>query len=239
VKIVRYLNLGRMDYHLSFDMQTRVNYYLQNHQEIAGFLMMVEHQQVFTLGRNSNLDNFLLPLDYIKRQGFDVIKSNRGGDVTYHGPGQIVGYPLLNLEHFQKNVNWYIWALEEWIIRTLAHYGLPAARKPAYRGVWVNNEKICALGITIKHWGTMHGIALNHTTNLDHFKFINPCGISEFGVTSLEKLGCCITVEHIINTLILEFEEVFQCSLVSIPLLEVNKIVNNPNNESPKKTRMA
>jgi len=227
MKTVKYLNLGRMDYQPAFDLQIDVNKYLQSNKERAGILMLVEHPPVFTLGRNRKADDFLFPIELVKSQGFDVVESNRGGNVTYHGPGQIVGYPLLNLEHFNKDVQLYVWTLEEWIIKTLAHYGLEADRKPAYRGVWVNDEKICALGVAIKRWSTMHGFALNHQTNLDHFKLINPCGITEFGVTSMEKLGVRTELSEVTEILQEEFQKLFQCRLETITLEEVKELVNN------------
>ncbi len=227
MKKVQYLNLGRMDYQPAFDLQMEVNKYLQSNKESAGILMLVEHPPVFTLGRNRKVDDFLFPIELVKSQGFDVVESNRGGNVTYHGPGQIVGYPLLNLEHFKKDVQLYVWTLEEWIIKTLAHFSLEADRKPAYRGVWVNDEKICALGVAIKRWSTMHGFALNHQTNLDHFKLINPCGITEFGVTSLEKLGVKTELSEVTEILQEEFKSIFQCQLEPITLEEVKELVHN------------
>ncbi len=227
MKKVQYLNLGRMDYQPAFNLQMEVNKYLQANKEQVGILMLVEHPPVFTLGRNRNSDDFLFPIELVKNQGFDVVESNRGGNVTYHGPGQVVGYPLLNLEHFKKDVQLYVWSLEELIIKTLAHYGLEADRKPAYRGVWVGDEKICALGVAIKRWSTMHGFALNHRTNLDHFKLINPCGITEFGVTSMEKLGVRTALSEVTEVLKEEFQKRFQCRLESITLEEVKELVHN------------
>ena len=229
---IQYLNLGRMDYQPAFDLQMAVNQYLQKNKERPGILLLVEHPPVFTLGRNRNADDFLFPIELVKNQGFDVVESNRGGNVTYHGPGQIVGYPLLNLEHFKKDVQLYVWSLEEWIIKTLARYGLIADRKPAYRGVWVGDEKICAMGVAIKRWSTMHGFALNHTTNLDHFKWINPCGITEFGVTSMEKLGVEASLSQVTETLKDVFQNTFQCQLEPITLEEVKELVNNRENET-------
>lgn len=228
---IQYLNLGCMDYQPAFDLQMAVNQYLQANKERRGILLLVEHPPVFTLGRNRNADDFLFPIELVKNQGFEVVESNRGGNVTYHGPGQIVGYPLLNLEHFKKDVQLYVWSLEEWIIKTLAQYGLIAGRKPAYRGVWVGDEKICAIGVAIKRWSTMHGFALNHTTNLDHFKWINPCGITEFGVTSMEKLGVNPSMPEVTETLKEEFQNTFQCQLEPITLEEVKALVNHRETE--------
>ena len=226
-KTVQYLNLGRMAYQESFDLQTAINQYLQKDKAVTGFMILVEHPPVFTLGRNRNTDDFLFPIDLVRNQGFEVIESNRGGNVTYHGPGQFVGYLLVNLEHFRKDVQWYVWSLEEWIIRVLAQFGLTADRKPAYRGVWVADEKICALGVAIKRWSTMHGFALNHQTNLEHYHWINPCGITEYGVTSMEKLGCSADAAEITEVLKTEFENVFDCRLEPTNLEEVMNLVNS------------
>jgi lipoyl(octanoyl) transferase len=226
VKTLPFLDLGLIGYQPAFELQTAVNQHLQVHKDEPGILMLVEHSPVFTLGRNRKADDFLFPIDLVRSQGFDVVESNRGGNVTYHGPGQIVGYPLLNMEHYKKDVQWYVWTLEEWIIRTLAHYGLMADRKPAYRGVWVDDAKICAMGVAIKRWSTMHGFALNHHTNLDHFKLINPCGITEFGVTSMEKLGCEEDMNQVTDTLLHEFERIFECQLVPTTLEEVKEHVH-------------
>lgn len=224
---LKYLDVGTMDYQQAFDLQIHVNQYLQKNKDWPGVFMVVEHPPVFTLGRNRKADDFLFPVDLVKHQGFQVVESNRGGNVTYHGPGQIVGYLLVNLEHLKKDVQWYVWSLEEGVIQTLAHYGVEADRKSAYRGVWVKDEKICAVGVAIKRWSTMHGFALNHTTNLDHFKLINPCGITEYGVTSMEKLGVDTTREQVLEVLKGSFQQVFQCRLETITLEEVKKLVNN------------
>ncbi len=226
-KTVQYLNLGRMAYQESFDLQTAINQYLQINKSETGIMILVEHPPVFTLGRNRNTDDFLFPVDLVRNKGFEVIESNRGGNVTYHGPGQFVGYLLVNLEHFRKDVQWYVWSLEEWIIRVLAKFGLTADRKPAYRGVWVADEKICALGVAIKRWSTMHGFALNHQTNLEHYHWINPCGITEYGVTSMEKLGCSADAAEITEVLKTEFENVFNCRLEPTNLKEVMNLVNS------------
>ena len=226
VKSVRYVNLGNMSYQPAFELQGAVNRYLQAHPEETGFLFMVEHPPVFTLGRNGQTEDFLFPIEMVKQQGFEVVESNRGGNVTYHGPGQLVGYLLINLEQFRKDVQWYVWTLEEWVIQTLKSLGVTADRKPAYRGVWVGDEKICALGVAIKRWRTMHGFALNHETNLDHFTLINPCGITEYGVTSLNRLGVTVDREQLVTVMLQTFENLFQCTLEPTTLEEVKARVH-------------
>ena len=154
-------------------------------------LFLLEHDPVVTLGKNSGLDG----ADNVKRApqelaalGIELYRSSRGGDVTYHGPGQIVGYPIIKLRDGEKDIRRYIWNLEEVLIRTCAEYGVLASRVEDLRGVWVGNDKVAAIGVRVARWTTMHGFALNVSTNLAHFDTIVPCGIHGRGVTSLEKL---------------------------------------------------
>ena len=226
MKKVKCIDLGHMNYEEAFILQRDVNQFLQKNREEPGYLFFVEHPPVFTLGRNQSDEDFLFPVEQVKKQGFQVFESNRGGNVTYHGPGQIVGYLLVNMEHFKKDVQWYVWQMEEWIIATLADFAIEGSRKDQYRGIWVKDEKICALGVAIKRWTTMHGFALNHRTNLDHFRLINPCGITEYGVTSLEKTGCRLARHEIIDHLKQRFESMYQAELVPESLEEVKEIVS-------------
>lgn len=233
MKNIKWVDLGRMEYEEAFALQQQVNGYLKQNPSIPGFLFFVEHPPVFTLGRNHKEDDFLFPVELIKNQGFQVFESNRGGNVTYHGPGQVVGYLLVNMAHFKKDVQWFVWQMEEWVVATLKDFDLESQRKEKYRGIWVGDEKICALGVAIKRWSTMHGFALNHHTNLEHFTYINPCGITEFGVTSMEKLGITKTRKEIIEALKRNFESLYKAKLLSTTLEEVKKIA------SETETRMA
>lgn len=154
-------------------------------------LFLLEHDPVVTLGKNSGLDG----ADNLKRtpaelaaMGIEVYRASRGGDVTYHGPGQIVGYPIVKLRDGEKDIRRFIWNLEEVLIRTCAEYGIVATRVDDLRGVWVGNDKVAAVGVRVARWTTMHGFALNVNTNLAHFDTIVPCGIHDRGVTSFEKL---------------------------------------------------
>jgi len=162
---------------------------------IPDLLLLGEHTPVITLGRNARRENLLLPEEELARRGIDVHETDRGGDVTYHGPGQLVGYPILDLGSLRKDVVWYVRSLEEALIRAARSFGIEAARRTApegkrqlYTGVWVGEEKLAAIGVHISRWVTSHGFAFNVTTNLSHFDFIVPCGIRDKGVTSLERL---------------------------------------------------
>ncbi len=163
--------------------------------EIPDLLILCQHPPVITLGRNARRENLLLPEEELARRGVEVHASNRGGDVTFHGPGQLVGYPIIDLSGWRKDVVTYVRALEEVLIRTACEFGIEAGRKAApqqkrqfYTGVWVGEEKLAAIGVHISRWVTSHGFALNVTTDVSYFDLIVPCGIADKGVTSLERL---------------------------------------------------
>lgn len=154
-------------------------------------LFLLEHDPVVTLGKNSGLDgadNLKRTPAELRAMGIEVHRSSRGGDVTYHGPGQIVGYPIVKLRDGERDIRRYIWNLEEILIRTCAEYGMVASRVEELRGVWIGNDKVAAIGVRVARWTTMHGFALNVSTNMEHFDTIVPCGIHGRGVTSLERL---------------------------------------------------
>ena len=161
---------------------------------IPDVLLLGEHAPVITLGRNARRENLLLPEDELQRRGVEVHETDRGGDVTYHGPGQLVGYPILDLAGLRKDVVWYVRSLEEVLIRAARSFGLeadrraaPEGRKQLYTGVWVGEEKLAAIGVHLSRWVTSHGFAFNVTTDLSYFDLIVPCGLADKGVTSLEK----------------------------------------------------
>jgi lipoyl(octanoyl) transferase len=157
---------------------------------IGDTLLLLEHEPVLTLGRAAKQDNVLLPREALAQRGVEVFETGRGGDVTYHGPGQLVGYPILKLSPDRQDVRKYVASLEQTMIDTAATYGLVATRAEGLNGAWIGNRKIGAVGVRISRWVTMHGFALNVTTNLDHFSLIVPCGIRDRGVTSLtHELG--------------------------------------------------
>lgn len=180
-------------------------------------LFLLEHDPVVTLGKNSGLDG----ADNLKRtpaelaaMGIEVYRASRGGDVTYHGPGQIVGYPIVKMQDGEKDIRRFIWNLEEVLIRTCAEYGIVATRVDDLRGVWVGNEKVAAVGVRVARWTTMHGFALNVNTDLSHFDTIVPCGIHDRGVTSLEKLlGRPVAIAEVENHLARHVADVLQREL--------------------------
>lgn len=150
-------------------------------------LYLLEHDPVLTLGRSAHGENIIASESELSRLGIRVFECGRGGDVTYHGPGQLVGYPILNLSPDRKDVWKYVRGLEEALIRTLAEYRIQAGRFERLTGVWVGQDKIAAIGVRVSRWVTSHGFALNVTTNLDHFRTIVPCGIRSYGVTSMAR----------------------------------------------------
>jgi lipoyl(octanoyl) transferase len=147
---------------------------LRQRDEIDDQLLLLEHPPVITLGRGGKLDNLLATPEALQRNGVRFFETTRGGDITYHGPGQVVGYPILHLGEGNRDVRKYVWKLEEVLIRTVAEYGITAERVEGKRGIWVGNDKIAAIGVRIARWVTSHGWALNVATNLDHFRLITP-----------------------------------------------------------------
>ena len=180
---------------------------------IRDLLLLLQHPPVITLGVRSETAraNVVATSERLAELGIDVHETGRGGDVTYHGPGQIVGYPILDLRPDRCDVHKYVRDLEEVMIRTCADYGIAASRIAGLTGTWVGAEKIGAIGIRISRWITSHGFAFNVRTDLDHFKLIVPCGISDRGVTSLERLtGRTIALDAVEDALIRRFSEVFE-----------------------------
>jgi lipoate-protein ligase B len=168
--------LGQVDYREAWDLQLRL-VHERAQQRIPDQLLLLEHPHVFTFGRRGRTENVLSSDEEIAAAGAQIVHSDRGGDVTYHGPGQLVGYPIVYLEESERDVPRYVRRLEEAVIRTLADYGIAAGREPEFPGVWVGEEKICAVGVKISEWVTLHGFALNVATDLARFAAINPCGL--------------------------------------------------------------
>jgi lipoyl(octanoyl) transferase len=179
--------LGRVPYAEGLERQARLVAERQAGQ-IPDTLLLLEHEPVFTLGRNARPENVLLSPEALRARGFGVFETGRGGDVTYHGPGQVVGYPILDLGPDRRDVHRYVRDLEEVMIRACADYAVGAGRVPGLTGTWVGDEKIGAIGVRIARWVTSHGFALNVSTDLAPFDLIVPCGIRGRGVTSLERL---------------------------------------------------
>jgi len=205
--------LGRVRYADALALQQEQ---VRRRQEgaVPDTLFLLEHEPVFTLGRNARAENVLLPAEALRERGFDVFEAGRGGDVTYHGPGQLVAYPVLDLSPDRRDVHRYVRDLEEVMIRVCADYGLAAARIPGLTGTWLGDEKIGAIGVRIARWVTSHGLAFNVSTDLAPFGLIVPCGIAGKGVTSLERqLGRAVPLEEAMNRLAAHFAAVFERAL--------------------------
>lgn len=181
--------LGRIDYMDALRLQEELVIKRQE-QLIPDTLLLLEHPPVITLGRRGKYSNIKVPPETLKQNNTEIYETDRGGDVTYHGPGQIVGYPIFDLKKHGRDIKQFVWNIEEVFIRMLKEqFNIEAHREgKEYTGVWVGKDKITAIGISVKKWVTMHGFAFNVNTNLDHFDWIVPCGLNDRGVTSLQKL---------------------------------------------------
>ena len=198
------LDLGRMSYNSAWDIQKEYHKKVVSGKE-PDTLIIVEHEPVYTLGKSAN-DNHLLQS---ASEEIQVFRIERGGDITFHGPGQIVVYPILDLNRFVKSVSWYMRTLEKIIIDTLSDFEIKGELKDGLTGVWVGDEKIGAQGVRISRWVTMHGLALNVNTDLRYFDGIIPCGIFDYGVTSMEKLmGRKQDINKVKNTIIKYFNNI-------------------------------
>ena len=228
-KTIHIKELGQQPYKICWDYQEklfqgiidlkRANRNNDPIQATPNYLLFVEHPPVFTLGKSGKIEHLLLTEQQLTENKIAFYKSNRGGDITYHGPGQIVGYPILDLDHFFTDIHRYLRTLEEVIIATLSDYGLQATRSDGETGVWLdadtpNARKICAMGVRASRWVTMHGFALNVNTNLAHFDYIVPCGIQGKGVTSLEKeVGRVIPLNEVQEKILHHFLQFFEAEL--------------------------
>jgi len=208
--------LGNVDYEDALRLQNRLAE-ARGEDKIEDVLLLLQHPPVITMGKSGKVQNVLAP-QAIQDQGIKVIFTDRGGDVTYHGPGQLVIYPILNLRLHGLSVPGYVWKLEETVIRLLARYGIEAARVEKMRGVWVGKEKIAALGVHLSRWISKHGLALNVNTNLDPFDLINPCGTGRRATSMARILGRELPVEEVESSVIQSFAEVFGVSIIREPM---------------------
>lgn len=230
-KLVQLLDLGNKDYKATWEYQEElfkgiVDLKIQNRKDetslpTPNYFLFVEHPHVYTLGKSGDFSNLLLSEKQLEAKGATFYKINRGGDITYHGPGQIVGYPILDLENFFTDIHKYLRLLEEAIILTLAEYGLNSTRSEGETGVWLGvgtpfARKICAMGVRASRWVTMHGFALNVNADLGYFDNIIPCGIRGKAVTSLNvELGVERVDEEEVKAKILHhFAHLFECAIV-------------------------
>lgn len=188
---------------------------LVNKNEMDGILLLLQHKPVFTIGRSGGKDNLLVSKEKLDELGIELYETSRGGNITYHGLGQLVAYPILNLNKFKKDAHWYLRQLEEVVIRTLETYGITPRRKPKYTGVWVGDSKVAAIGVHVKRWITMHGFAFNLFVNKEHFRLINPCGITEFGIASIDDFLDEVYYDDVLNRVKEKFKEVFNMELTN------------------------
>ncbi|HEY0900218.1 MAG TPA: lipoyl(octanoyl) transferase LipB [Sphingobacteriaceae bacterium] len=229
-KKVFFQDWGVVDYQEAWDRQEKIfseivrlkgdNRNSEAPKETPNYLVFVEHPHVYTLGKSGKPENLLLDETGLNEKQATYYKINRGGDITYHGPGQIVGYPILDLDNFFTDIHLYLRTLEEAVIQTLQEYGIEAGRYPGYTGVWIDpdNEKarkICAMGVRCSRWVTMHGFAFNVNANLDYFKNIVPCGIDDKDVTSMQReLGQEVDLAEVKSVLKEKIAGLFKMDLI-------------------------
>ena len=232
---VYYQNLGLIDYKEAWDYQEKIfneiiQEKLQNRERqysdkslTPNYLLLCQHPHVYTLGKSGDPNNLLINEGELKKRGASFYHINRGGDITYHGPGQIVGYPIIDLDNFTTDIHKYLRFLEEAIILTLQEFGINAGRIPGLTGVWLDIDnkakarKICAIGVKTSRWVTMHGFALNVNTDLDFFNYIVPCGIDDKAVTSLSKeLNRNVEISNVEEKVKRNIEKVFEMELINL-----------------------
>jgi lipoyl(octanoyl) transferase len=204
--------LGRIAYGAALELQQQLA--AERKQGlIPDQLLLLEHGHVVTLGRNGHMENLLASEEVLERAGISFYPTDRGGDVTYHGPGQLVGYPILDLRDWKRDVGAYVRGVEQAIIDTLAEFGIAGERIPKLTGVWVDGRKIAAIGVHISRWVTSHGFALNVSTDLSYFQYIVPCGLTK-PVTSLAQLGVRASIEETGEILAGHFGRIFDCEML-------------------------
>lgn len=232
-KSVAFINWGLIAYKEAWDNQEKLfkqkadtkfknrEFPPEQQETIPNHLIFCEHPHVYTLGKSGSENNLLINEEFLQRIGATYFPINRGGDITYHGPGQLVAYPILDLEQFYTDIHRYLRTLEEAVILTIAEYGLKGDRYEGFTGVWLDPEnpararKICAMGVRCSRWITMHGLALNVNADLSYFNHIVPCGITDKQVTSIEKeLGHPVNMEEVQNKLKKHFAALFEVELV-------------------------
>lgn len=236
---VQLVDLGKMDYQEAWDYQERLfcaklaiksenrNLTAVDQRPIDHHLLFVEHPHVYTLGKSGKPENLLLDEEGLASVNASYYKINRGGDITYHGPGQLVIYPILDLEQFRADIHWYMRSLEEVVIQTIGHANIQGDRLSGFTGVWLDPtdeakaRKICAMGVRTSRWVTMHGIALNVNTDLNYFDYIVPCGIDDKAVTSMQKENDKpVAMEAVKAQFLKTFEQVFDAEIIQADLTE-------------------
>lgn len=210
------LELGTEEYGKIFKLQEELNQ-ARRDGTIPDTVIFLEHQPCFTIGRKGGEDHILVNNEILNQEGIKIYDTDRGGDVTYHGPGQLVCYPIINLNDYYRDLHQYARNMEEVIIRTLKHFGIEGYRRPEYPGVWAESAKIAQEGIAVRNWVTEHGVSLNVFPNMYHFSLIVPCGITSFGVTSMEiLLGYRVEMTDVRKEMRQQFSSIFEIELKNI-----------------------
>lgn len=209
-KVLKYCDLGFIDYDKAWRFQKAI-FEKRLKGEIEDVLLLLEHPNTYTLGKVAKKEHLVGSEEYLKENKFSIYDIDRGGDITYHGPGQIVGYPIIDLNNWKKDTHLYLRSLEETIMLTCKDYGLDTERNEKYTGVWIKDRKIAAIGIKVSRWITMHGFAFNINTDLKHFNGIIPCGIKDKDVTSLQKeFNRIFEISEVKSLLVKHFSEIFR-----------------------------
>lgn len=219
------INPGHLDYAKSLDLMRKLAR-LKVRRSFPQVLFLVEHEPVITLGYRAGDQEILIPEKELQSKGIKVFKIERGGLATYHGPGQLVGYPIFDLREANLGLPKFVRLLEEVIISSLTDFGLDSERKPGFPGVWVNNKKIASIGLSARRWITSHGLAINYAPDLSHFDCINPCGLGEGTMTSIARLLNTVVDHHRLRKRVIwEFERLFDLELEPWPLKEAEETV--------------
>ena len=213
MKKIEVVDTGRVSYMTSYKMQLDYHEELRDDPELPGRIIITEPDPTITKGIRGEEREIFIPQAERERRGIEVVDIKRGGRVTFHGPGQLVIYPLLNLNHFKKSIKWYIESLERVVVDTLKEIGVEAHKKEGIVGIFTERGKVCAIGIEVKRWKTLHGIAINHEVDLNYFKGINPCGIGELGVSSVAAEGIKISRERIVEVFKEKFSREFNVEI--------------------------
>ncbi len=221
MRVCEWRELGRVRYGDALRLQREL---VEKRKQgaIPDQLLLLEHPHVITLGRNGRLQNLLAAPEVLERAGIEFFHTDRGGDITYHGPGQVVGYPILDLREWRRDVVAYVRALEQVIIEALAQFGLRGERVEGRTGVWIDGRKIAAIGVHVSRWVTSHGFAFNVSTDLNYFRYIVPCGLAA-PVTSMWELGARAELREVHAALVAAFSRVFECEMIG-PVIPAEQV---------------
>jgi lipoyl(octanoyl) transferase len=220
------INLGKTEFTQAWNLQKIIHKY-KSQNDYTDFLLFTEHEKIYTLGKSGTKNHLLMNEEEMKQKGVSFIEIDRGGDITFHGPGQLVCYPVFDLKHFYSDTHKFLRDLEETVILSLKEFGILSGRDEGNTGVWADNEKICAIGIKVSKWVTMHGLALNVNNELDYFNRIIPCGIFDKGVTSMKKItGTDYDMNNIIDKIEQSFCQIFNLVKEEFEMEKLTQLFN-------------